>query len=419
MTFLTLSLFAQPDSRVEYGFLFSPALGLSKSFYIYLPAGYDSSSIHYPVVYFLRLHEYEWFNPNLPGRSGTTLKDIADSLISTGQTGKMILVAPSTGSFDGSIPGLVNMLRPDLTTSLGIGSGRFEDYFIQDLIPHIDGAFRTIPDRDHRGIDGFSLGGYSSVMLSFRHPDYFCSVGSYDGSMMWYDLDDPEVPGNSADDLLWVDSGNDSFFGPIFDVPRNINYMLLHNPVNILSEAGRSKLDSLRSIRYHIHMTSPDSAGNFGRNSQLLDSMAAAGISNTFGDPVLAPNAVHDYGFADLHASRSLVKHWETFQQAAAVDKNTTIIPLVDELFQNFPNPFNPETVIPYYLVETTNVELTVYNMLGQKIKTLVRERQHAGSQLIQWHGRDESGARVSSGIYIFRLRTGSINRVRKMVLLR
>ena len=68
LAFFSASLFAQSESRLESHFFFSPSLGISKSYYVYLPADYDGSSAHYPVVYFLRLHEYEWFNPNLPGR---------------------------------------------------------------------------------------------------------------------------------------------------------------------------------------------------------------------------------------------------------------------------------------------------------------------------------------------------------------
>ena len=88
--FPSLSSHAQNDSRVDSGFFFSKALGVPKFYRVYLPAGYDTSTAHYPVVFFLRLHESEWFNPDLPGRSGTTLKDVADTLIATGQIGEMI-----------------------------------------------------------------------------------------------------------------------------------------------------------------------------------------------------------------------------------------------------------------------------------------------------------------------------------------
>lgn len=316
------NVFSQSTGTVEVHTFFSNALGINKDFYIYLPAGYNTSTAHYPVVYFLRTHESEWFDPNAPGRNGKTLKDVADSLIANGLINKMIIVGPSTGGAN-AWPGLVNMLRPDLAQDQGIGTGQFEEYFIQDLIPHIDLHFRTIPDREHRGIDGFSFGGFCSIVYSFRNPEFFCSVGSFDGTMMWYNLDDPAIPGSDPDDPLWITPPfpwMEPGIASMFDSPRNIPYMLQYSATNILAEANTTKLDSIRYIKFHIHTVYADSVGNFSRNLQLTDSMVAKGIINTFSDIILAPDAIHDYGFADLHASKSLIKHWETFQQNVPVE---------------------------------------------------------------------------------------------------
>jgi len=278
--------FAQNTGTVEVHPFFSNALGVSKNFYIYLPAGYHTSSDHYPSVYFLRTRELEWFDPNAPGRNGKTLKDVADSLITNGLIGKMIIVGPSTGGAN-AWPGLVNMLRPDLAQDQGIGTGKFEDYFMQDLIPYIDANFRTIPNREHRGIDGFSFGGFCSIIYSFRNPGIFCSVGSYDGTMMWYNLDDPAIPGSDPDDPIWITPPfpwMESGFASMFDSPRNIQYMLQHSATNILADSNTAKLDRIRSIKFHIHTVYADSVGNYSRNLQLTDSMASYGILNTFSD---------------------------------------------------------------------------------------------------------------------------------------
>jgi enterochelin esterase-like enzyme len=231
LPFLLLSqaLHAQPTSRVERRSFFSPALGVTKNYYVYLPAGYDNSTERYPVADFLKAHESEWFDPALRGRvGGRALQNVVDDLTATGQIGKMIIVCPSTASEDYTSfvnSCGVNMLRVSLRPLAGIGTGRFEDYFIQNLIPHIDATRRTVADRQHRAIDGFLLGGYASIMLSLRHPELFISAGSYDGMMMWYDLDDPRIPGAHADDRSW----NDVYFDPVFDRPRNVPYMLQHS----------------------------------------------------------------------------------------------------------------------------------------------------------------------------------------------
>ncbi|HNW60371.1 MAG TPA: T9SS type A sorting domain-containing protein, partial [bacterium] len=74
------------------------------------------------------------------------------------------------------------------------------------------------------------------------------------------------------------------------------------------------------------------------------------------------------------------------------------------ELGQNYPNPFNPTTTIDFSVPKASQVKLTVYNMLGQKVKTLVDRTMVAGQHTIKWDGLDDNGSAVSSGMYIYRL---------------
>jgi hypothetical protein len=84
------------------------------------------------------------------------------------------------------------------------------------------------------------------------------------------------------------------------------------------------------------------------------------------------------------------------------------------ELHQNYPNPFNPMTAIGYWLSAVSDVELSIYNSLGQKVVTLFSEKQNAGYHQVDW---DASG--FASGIYYYRLETGGFVDVKKMVLIR
>ncbi len=93
--------------------------------------------------------------------------------------------------------------------------------------------------------------------------------------------------------------------------------------------------------------------------------------------------------------------------------------PATLQLFQNYPNPFNPETAISYQLSTVSNLELAVYNSLGQKIRTLVQARQPAGRYQVKWDGRNEAGREVGSGIYIYRLKAGQYSISKKMILIR
>jgi hypothetical protein len=94
-------------------------------------------------------------------------------------------------------------------------------------------------------------------------------------------------------------------------------------------------------------------------------------------------------------------------------------LPSTYRLKQNFPNPFNPQTEIGYDLPERSNVTLEVYNMLGQKIKTLVNEPQSAGYYHMNWDGRTDMGNLVGSGVYFYRIQANNFSKVRKMILVR
>lgn len=88
-------------------------------------------------------------------------------------------------------------------------------------------------------------------------------------------------------------------------------------------------------------------------------------------------------------------------------------------LLQNAPNPFNPETVIRYYLPSAVQVDLTVYNILGQKVKTLVSGSQQPGEYEVRWNGKNDAEVPVTSGVYIYRLQADRFVQSRKMLLLR
>jgi hypothetical protein len=83
-------------------------------------------------------------------------------------------------------------------------------------------------------------------------------------------------------------------------------------------------------------------------------------------------------------------------------------------LHQNYPNPFNPVTMINYQLPMTNDVELSIFNVLGQKVATLVSEKQNAGYHQVEW-----DASRFSSGIYYYKIQAGEFVDVRKMILIR
>ena len=94
------------------------------------------------------------------------------------------------------------------------------------------------------------------------------------------------------------------------------------------------------------------------------------------------------------------------------------VVPSEFALLQNFPNPFNPQTRISYALPEGASVRVTIHNILGQTVRTLVDSYEGPGFKNVVWDGADESGRQVSSGLYFYRLEAGSFVSVRKMMKL-
>jgi len=129
---------------------------------------------------------------------------------------------------------------------------------------------------------------------------------------------------------------------------------------------------------------------------------------------------------ADSITDLNLAENWRTsYQIHGSPGTPDNVVDKLDDrpgtalsdftLFQNYPNPFNPETVISYQIPVSSDVQLSVYNLLGQKIVTLVNKKQQAGNYSVKW---DASG--FGSGVYFYRLETErGVTRIRKLVFIK
>ena len=88
-------------------------------------------------------------------------------------------------------------------------------------------------------------------------------------------------------------------------------------------------------------------------------------------------------------------------------------------LNQNYPNPFNPVTTIDYILPENGLVNITIFDMMGKEVKTLLKSPQTAGYKSIQWNATNNQGDAVSAGIYLYRIKVEDFIQTKKMVLLK
>lgn len=112
------------------------------------------------------------------------------------------------------------------------------------------------------------------------------------------------------------------------------------------------------------------------------------------------------------------IKFWKTGDDVRDYEEDFAT-PNQYALFQNYPNPFNPSTNIEFVLFKSGQVEIEIFNILGQKVRTLVNSHLKAGHKVVDWDGKDDQGREVTSGLYFYRIQAGDFVESKKMLLLK
>ncbi len=307
------------DSRVLRVTLDSQALGIAKSFYVFVPplephddpthpAGMAPARC--PALYLLRGHEREWVNPTEdPSRGDArTVVDVYLHLHATGLIGPMILVFPGVTSEDNRMHSAgVNLRgRALLSDDLpGVGSGRFEDYLVREVIPAVDALFPTLAGGRHRGVDGFSLGGFMAARLAAGRPDLFATAGAYDGTFLYANARGTAI---RADDRVY----RNRILDPAFGRPRDGAFAAANNAANLALRANRGELDGIRWLLQYGAESLEPWGSNYYRGRYLRDLLIARGL-DVATDATLPPvldGGVHDWATADRHMELTLPLHW-------------------------------------------------------------------------------------------------------------
>ncbi|MDD2228021.1 MAG: T9SS type A sorting domain-containing protein [Candidatus Cloacimonetes bacterium] len=134
---------------------------------------------------------------------------------------------------------------------------------------------------------------------------------------------------------------------------------------------------------------------------------------NTWGATAIAPNEFTNDG------GRVMFTEIQVVFPIPGANSDMTVTPVTRMLNQNYPNPFNPETTISFDMPKTANANVSVYNVKGQLVKTLLSGKAEFGRNNLVWNGKDNKGASVSSGLYFYRLSTDGKTETRKMMLMK
>jgi len=139
-----------------------------------------------------------------------------------------------------------------------------------------------------------------------------------------------------------------------------------------------------------------------------------AGQTDTMAFALLAGNSL-----ADITAAAAAAQMAYDGVITDVEDETGDMLPAQFTLSQNYPNPFNPYTTIEYSLPVKSRVVLSIYNILGQKVRTLIDNNQGAGCQAVLWDGKTDRGKDVASGIYFYRLQSDEVSITKRMLLLK
>tara|TARA_B000000460_G_C21204705_1_gene259649 strand:- start:3 stop:524 length:522 start_codon:yes stop_codon:yes gene_type:complete len=130
-----------------------------------------------------------------------------------------------------------------------------------------------------------------------------------------------------------------------------------------------------------------------------------------------------DYGFPDDVWQKDpplLVEEWDPDGICISLSVVNNIIPTKFALSDNYPNPFNPTTNISFSIPMQTDVQINIYNIMGQLVANVTNEQLNAGTYSMQWNGTDQSGNMLPSGLYFYELEAGNeFRQIKKMTLVK
>lgn len=213
-------------------------------------------------------------------------------------------------------------------------------------------------------------------------------------------------------------SGLETFVSPFFNITNEgatseftFEMNVIHNDFDwVMTWCHEDLSDSGLSEGCH-HYTQPWNI-TFPANTVLAVDFQVNGIAGTEG------MISFEYYITGDDLTDPIVLPF-TFRTANFVSNDNSVEAPVDILLSNYPNPFNPETTISFNLAKSGNVELAIYNIIGQKVTTLVNDYRASGNHNVVWNGKNSNGNSLASGIYLYKITSGKQTQINKMILMK
>ncbi len=272
---------AASESALECLAIPSSILGRSVNVCVALPADYAAStSTRYPTLYYL--HGLFENQTSWSDRGG---QDVLNGLLGQGEVGQFLVILP-----DGGKTFYVNSAD---------GHERYEDFFVQELVPAIDKKYRTIPDPAARGISGTSMGGFGALHIAMDHPDIFGSASAHSAALI------PKIPNPLPTEGRW------GFYARVlqgpFGSPLNQTYFDANNPLTLAESPSR-----FARLKLYFDCGDHDRYG-FQEGAEMLhEKLAAKGFAHEYA----LRSGDHGWSYLTQYMKYSLLFHWRLFEQA-------------------------------------------------------------------------------------------------------
>jgi hypothetical protein len=337
--------------------------------------------------------------------------------------------------------------NPEFSSSIDLGSighiATYNNYFYNVDEESMQVQITDISDPESPEILG-NVNLYQTIdsLVNIYIIDHYFLLVNSNRLVAIYDLSNPTIPeytssfsintllGNQhdtnkaifkvKDNILYASFFNYFLGGPsylsdiyIFDITDIENWVLLNtihddNEFSNDIEVVGDFLYCVSNLGLHdIHMYQLDGIGGFTEVA-------------SYNEPSLIPGQFTDFDVFNNKLYLSLEDLLLVYDIVHYTENDTYEIAPSNEISAyNYPNPFNPETTISYELANKGNVSVDIYNLKGQKVKTLFSESQEAGMHSLVWRGDNDAGKQVSSGTYLYRVRSGNDEIVKKMLIMK